>query len=247
MSATAIESYAAARQNFGKLAGISSGLILAGAGASRLPTWEVSSPVGWLVGSINVGFLPIFGPILIVGAFCNVYLALHELADLRKAALDENATQRSALAEALLKPPRGAQEKPDDRRFTVASWTIRVWQFWVPVLSYVILLSTYFDFVRPVSDTNRAPRPESGVARTLDLLFGTNGWTGFRPTLPSIHDNLVARAKAAGKPEEAARLLQLADSIPWIYPPLQTWAYLLGLGLLVYMAAGATMLAWQSG
>jgi hypothetical protein len=238
-----LEAYSKAREEFAKQAMLSSALALLAAGASRLPAWEVSSPVGWLVGTVNVGFLSVFGPILVFGAFCNVYLGLRELSDLRAAALGDSKDKHSAYAKAVLRPPRGTRRKSDSR-FVIASWGLHIWNFWVPVLAYTILVSTYFDFVRPATDDSPNPRFGSRTEQIVDLLIGTGGWSGFRPNLPSIQANLADRQAEADKLVEVARLRQLARTVPWIYPPFQTWAYIGGLLLLIYMAWGAWRSAW---
>lgn len=241
-----LETYTKTRESFSKLASISTGLGLLAAAASRIPTWEVASPVGWIVGSLNVGFLPVFGPILVLGAACNVYVALREVADLRAAALGDSGGKRTQVADAILRPPRGAKRRAmRDRRLLIASWILHLWHFWVPVLSYVILMSTYFDFVRPSASADAAPVYTTRSGQIVDLLVGTGGVTGFRPSLPSIQSALEGRQKQAAKPEETARLKELSELVPWIYPPAQTWAYLGGLGLLIYMSTGAWKLGWE--
>lgn len=239
----ALDAYVKSRESFAKLAPVSSALVLLMAAASRLPAWEVSSSVGWFVGSVNVGFLPIFGPIFVVGASCNVYLALRDLAELRAAAIKDTGGASSEYTKVVLRPPRGTKRR-SDARFVIASRALHLWNFWVPVLAYLILMSTYFDFVRPVND-NETPRFESRSGQMVDLLVGVGGWSGFRPSLPSIQAALNERVKAAGKEDDAERLRQLARQVPWIYPPFQTWAYIGGFALLVYMSLGASQLAWS--
>lgn len=232
-----LEAYVAARARFGRLAMVTSGTVLLIAGVSRLPTWEVESPVSWLAGSINVGFLPIFGPIFILGAFCNVYLALRELLNLRAAAQHE-IKEPSEHIEVLLSPPRGSHGHQDPRQ-AIAAFVLRFWNFCVPLLAYLILISTYFDFVRPISNDDPKPVYETRSGQIADLLIGKGSWKGFRPALPSITANLSERKAASKDAKEAARLAQLSRSIPWIYPPFQTWAYIFGFILLGYMAWGA--------
>jgi hypothetical protein len=238
----ALQAYSVARERFRKVAMLSSGLALLMAGASRVPILEVSSPVGWLVGSVNVGFLPIFGPILVVGAFCALYTSLRELVDLRTVALEETKNNRSDFAKLLLRPPGGGALQKD-RRDAAATLVMRVWNYWIPVLAYAILVGTYFDFVRPTSDQIASPMYDTRTGQVVDLIVGRGGWSGFRPILPSIQSNLAARQAAAEKREEVERLRQLAQAIPWIYPPFQTWVYVAGFVFLIYMVAGAWKIA----
>lgn len=230
---------------------VSSGIALLIAAASRLPAWEVSSPVTWLIGTVNVGFLPIFGPLLVLGTFCFTYLAARELRDLQSAAAAGTlglAPDEEHLLVLLEAAVLGAKTGSRTKRFalTVARFFERLWCFGIPVLAYLILLASYFDFVRPKDpldvDRDESARitwrfPERGDQR-LDLLLGTGGWGGFRPLTPSIKDALLERARVA-KDDQAVRLRQVARTIPWIYPPLQTWAYLAGLFVLTFLAAEA--------
>lgn len=227
---------------------LSSGIALLLAAASRLPSWEVASPAGWLVGSVNVGFLPIFGPVLVLGTFAFTYLALREYSGLRAAALGplrEHADSESgdAILRAAFPEVRGEQTPVDPALWT-ALIVQRLWIFAVPFAAYGILFVSYLDFVRPSCDNPRSDaclvwKYPNRSSQVIDLFLGTGGWGGFKPLTPSIQSSLYGRAAAAG--EEAAaierhRLVQLADHIPWIYPPFQTWAY----------AAGLLVQAWLS-
>jgi hypothetical protein len=223
---------------------LSSGLALLLAAVSRLPSWEVAAPVSWLVGSVNVGFLPIFGPILVLGTSCFTFLALREFVDLRKAILERagNASQPAdALVFAISPSARGATSQTD-RVLWSALFVQKLWVFVVPVVAYVVLFASYLDFVRPkCDDAARAECLEwahtEGWMQKLDLAVGVGGWSGFRPLTPSIQTALRKRAEAAAGADESVerqRLLSIADTIPWIYPPLQTWAY----------AAGLLIVAW---
>jgi hypothetical protein len=220
---------------------LSSGIALLLAAASRLPSWEVASPVGWLVGTVNVGFLPIFGPVLVLGTFAFTYLALREYLELRAAALgpirgQEASEPGDALLRAAFPEVRGARN-PVDRALWTALVVQRLWIFAVPLAAYGILFASYLDFVRPTCDdaSNDAclvwayPHRSGQV---MDLVLGTGGWGGFKPVTPSILSALKGRAAAAGAEAAAMerhRLVQVAHYIPWIYPPIQTWAYFVGL------------------
>ena len=142
-------------------------------GQSRLPSWEVSSPVGWLVGTVNVAFLPIFGPVLVFGAMCFTYLTLRELNEARLAIRQEQAGPAATPVGKLLVSPSGGALRPRGRieaiAVPLATAVQKLWAFAVPVLAYAILLCSYFDFVRPAEhdcETWRSAKhtqPKSGT------------------------------------------------------------------------------------
>jgi hypothetical protein len=214
---------------------VSSGMSLLIAAASRLPTWEVSSSVAWLVGTVNVGFLPIFGPILVFGAFLYALQRRAIVADLRRTLLDDPRF-RSTFAQAALEnlpltnPKMGPTRKLLRRGFDL-------WLVAIPLIAYAILLCSYFDFVRP-KPGSRNYRFPSRTGQIVDLLIGTGGWSGFVPLTPAIHDDLVRLAEQQDDAKERARLERIAQQVPWIYPPLQTWAYLGGWILMLWLAWG---------
>jgi hypothetical protein len=162
---------------------------------------------------------------------------------LRTAVLRDTGVNRTEYAAVLLRPPRGSKRYRDPR-FVIASRTLLLWNFWVPVLAYLILMSTYFDFVRPKPGESSVAQYDGRPRQIADLLVGLGGWSGFRPILPSIQASLAERERTAKDTVEAQRLREVAKSIPWIYPPGQTWAYLGGLGLIVYMSVGGWKLRW---
>src|SRR6266487_716263 len=89
---TDIELYLAARTSLIQRTLVSSGVGLLLAAASRIPTWEVGSPVAWTVGTVSVAFLPIFGPIILLGAYCYTYDGVLELLALRGALAKNTAS-----------------------------------------------------------------------------------------------------------------------------------------------------------
>jgi hypothetical protein len=223
----------------------SSGFSILMAAASRLPTWEVSSPVSWLVGTVNVSFLSVFGPILILGATCFTYLSLLDLEAAKRTLTRLGETDAGDAVGIIIAPSGGVgghETRAQAWAFQLATSVQRVWVFAVPVLAYAILLASYFDFVRP------ATAPAAGkdhrclaseypgrTAQIADMLLGLGGWSGFQPCTPSIRDALIGRAEQA-KAEDRQRLQALADLAPWIYPPWQTWLYLAGFGGTILLA-----------
>ena len=215
---------------------LSSGLTLLLAGVSRLPSWEVASPVAWLVGSVNVGFVPIFGPMLVIGMFCWTFLALCELLEVRDGILRDAEVPALTRTMALAAWPRKRLLGWGPR---AAASIFKCWVLVVPIIAYATLLGSYFDFVRPTKEgCVETGKPDclqpryQGSGQVVDLLVGTGGWRGFRPLAPSITAALNRRAEAAGESDEEVervRLLQIAELIPWIYPPFQTLAYIAGL------------------
>lgn len=85
---------------------------------------------------------------------------------------------------------------------------------------------------------SREFRYPTRTGQIVDLLVGTGGWSGFPPLEPSIRDNLERLAGKQNEPKEQARLERLAQQIPWIYPPFQTWAYLGGWLLMLWITWG---------
>ena len=155
---------------------------------------------------------------------------------LRDAAEHEAPEPRTLLASAILTD----MQSTVDRRGLIASLGLNVWHFFVPVLAYAILLSSYSEFVRPVVAGVERP------GRYTDLLFGTGGWKGFPGVIPSVRDNLERAAVAqekGGDTEGAVRTRQLAEAFPWIYPPFQTWAYLAGFVLTIDLMLGAFLMS----
>jgi hypothetical protein len=189
---------------------------------------------------VNVSFLPVFGPIWVFGAMCFTYLALRELDEARRAVLRDQDASPPSLASGLLIAPSGGASPPLRRseRIAVALATTvqKLWAFAIPVIAYAVLMSSYFDFVRPARDCQQwryGTRPE----QIADLLLGTGGWGGFPPCTPSIQSALEQRQKE--DPKDRDRLARLAGNVPWIYPPWQTWLYVLGfLGLGLLSATG---------
>lgn len=204
------------------------------AAASRLPTWEVASPVEWLLGTVNVAFVPVFGPIIVFGCYCFTMLALAEVIALHREISgkpDGDALERVIVDHSgIVAPARnGGRER-------VANYAMRFWIFLVPLIAYTILFVTYLDFVRPSSQDPLKPKFATHRQRVTDMLLGTGGWGSFRPLTPSVYDNLYKRAAAADKKEEQERLRRVAELSPYIHAPLQAWGYLLGFFLMVYMA-----------
>ena len=231
-----IELYASEYERFRKATLYSSGLSLLMAAASRLPTWEVSSPVGWIVGSVNVGFLPIFGPIVVLGTFTYTHLAIVDLKRLHDAFEPTNSL---GPGRALLEGPWIHFRKRDGTLSrAIESLTIRAWCLIVPLLAYTILFCSFLEFARPARPDSYEEMYQARSAQIVDLFVGRGGWSGFRPLAPSIQANLKAAARGADD-KEKAKLESLARSVPWIYPPWQTWAYLCGLILLVAMVRSA--------
>jgi hypothetical protein len=212
----------------------SSGLSLLFAAASRIPTWEVSSGVAWLAGTVNVGFLPIFAPIFIFGTFIYALQRRAVVAGLRRTLLADERLQ-TPFAQAALGSSAVAGTS---LRHKVLRSGFDYWLVVVPIIAYVILLCSYFDFTRPKEVGGREYKYDSRTMQIVDLLIGVGGWGGFPPLAPSIRDNLDRMASETPDPKEAGRLKRLAKQIPWIYPPLQTWAYLAGLLVMLWAAAG---------
>ena len=126
-----LEIFLEARERFYKRTLLSSGLGLLMAAASRLPTWEVAAPVQWLVGTVNVGFLPIFGPIVIFAAYCFTILGAEEVE-----AVGEAMRQKPDLSEverALIEP----NPHPSPRA-RIAVFVLALWTFVVPLVAYAI-------------------------------------------------------------------------------------------------------------
>jgi len=231
-----IELFLDSRDRFFKRTLLSSGIGVLVAAASRLPTWEVAAPVDWLIGTVNVGFAPIFGPIVIFGCYCFTMLALDEMLTIQRDLSHRDnlsSIERAVVEHTGIETPRGASG-----RQRVVSYAMRFWVFLVPLIAYTILLVTYLDFVRPEKDHAETPMFKTHHERLADILLGTGGWGSFKPLTPSIADNLAKRADAAEKPEEKERIRRVAAFMPYIHAPLQTWAYLLGLVSMIYMAAG---------
>jgi hypothetical protein len=240
-----IDVFLDARERLFKRTVLSSGISLLLAAASRLPTWEVAAPVDWLLGTLNVGFVPVFGPIVIFGSYCFAMVALGEVTAVQKALSLAPAltnVERAVLAHS------GVGPAPDGGRQRIANYALRSWIFLVPLVAYIILLVTYLDFVRPSVDDPHTPMFHTHGERVTDILIGTGGWGSFRPITPSISDNLKKRAEAAEKIEEKERLKRIAALLPYIHAPLQAWGYLLGLALMIYMA-GEELLGrfWRQG
>lgn len=228
--------YTDERDKLLKFSLFSSGISLLLAAASRIPTWEVSSPVAWLVGTVNVGFLPIFGPIFIFGAFIYALQRRAIVADLRRTLLGDDRFGAQFGRAALEDVPTANRSVA--RRRKVVRLGFDVWLCVIPIIAYAILLCSYFDFVRPERIGAREFRYSSRTGQIVDLLIGTGGWAGFSPLTPSIRDNLERRASKQDEAKERARLELLAKQIPWIYPPFQTWAYLSGWLLMLWLAWG---------
>jgi hypothetical protein len=217
-----------ARERLHKRTLFSSGLGLLMAAASRLPTWEVAAPVQWLVGTVNVGFMPIFGPIVVFAAYCFTLMGVDEVETIA------NIIRRNPNASDIERALTDS-DPPRQPRSQIAAFVLGIWTFVVPLLAYAILLDTYFDFVRPGA-TRAESRYTDRTDQILDLMVGIGGWGSFKPVTPSITDNLQKRAGHADKQEEAQRILGVAEMIPWIHVPLQTWAYIGGFVLMVFMS-----------
>ena len=231
--------YTEERDKLLKFSLYSSGISLLLAAASRIPTWEVSSPVAFLVGSVNVGFLSILGPIFIFGTFAYALQRRSSVADLRRALLADPrfdaqfgraAVENVPAATAVLICRRSILHSAGD-----------FWLIAIPILAYTILLCSYFDLTRPAKDHPDQYRYPTRTGQIADLLVGKGGWSGFAPLAPSIHDNLKRLADEQADPKERARLTRLAQQMPWIYPPFQTWAYVGGLLLMLWLAWGVRL------
>jgi hypothetical protein len=240
-----LELYANLKDKFARKTLYASGIGLLMAAVSRLPTWEVSSPVSWIIGTVNVGFLHIFGPIIIFGLFCNMYLSFKEILELRNAIYQKNDSilnsKTRSFYDTVLLPPKGFDPNREiHRSFKIARYSLKVWVLLIPLLAYLILFFSYLDFVRPAKDDPLKWKYQSRSMQVLDLFAGIGGWGGFKPLAPSIQDNLRSKGNIPNlTSEEKESIEKLSKNIPWIYPPYQTWAYLLGFLLLSYMALSA--------
>lgn len=235
-----------ARDRFFKRTLVAGGLSLLLAAASRLPTWEVAAPVEWLLGTVNVGFVPIFGPIIIFGCYCFAIAGLNEVIAVQRALL--SSPKLTAVEQAILHHGAVGPARDVAPRERIVNYALRVWVFGVPLIAYGILLVTYLDFVRPSEKNPDEAMFPTHRERVVDILLGTGGWGSFRPLTPTIVDNLNKRAAAADKNEERERLRRVADFIPYIHAPLQAWGYILGALLMIYMA-GEELLGrfWRGG
>ncbi len=144
---TDVEAYVGEYDRFRKSTVYSSGLSLLMAAAARLPAWEVSSPVGWLVGSVNVSFLPVFGPIFVFGAFTYTYLSLLDLARLRNALLGASFPESTQVI--LQTPWIHFHGSPKTLPRRVARLAAQIWCLFVPLLAYLILLASFFRSTGP--------------------------------------------------------------------------------------------------
>lgn len=246
-----LELYCNLKAKFAKKSLYTSGISILLAAVSRLPTWEVSSPVSWIIGTVNVGFLHIFGPIIIFGLFCNMYLEFRELLDLRKSIQNKNNCtldeKTRSYYDTILQPPKGFDSvKEIHRSLKIARFSLKVWILLLPVLAYLILFFSYLDFVRPAKEGSLEWKYQYRSMQVLDLFFGIGGWGGFKPLAPSIHDNLKSKGSNDNlTADEKNKIESLSKNIPWIYPPYQTWGYLGGFLLLVYMAFSAWGNRWD--
>ena len=141
-----------ARDRFFRTALLLSGLSILAAGASRLPTWQVSAPVGWLVGTVNVGFLPTFGPILIVFGYSYLYLTWLAVVHTWRV-LPRRADHAGPLGYEF-----GISAGHRDAAARLSLLVFRLWVFGVPILAHAILLSTYFDFCAPSANPQEQVR-----------------------------------------------------------------------------------------
>jgi len=228
--------YTEERDKLLKFSLYSSGISLLLAATSRIPTWEVSSPVAFLVGSLNVGFLSILGPIFTFGTFAYALQWRSRVADLRRALLADSRFDaefgQAAVENSLAATPKLA------RRRSILRSAGGFWLVAIPILAYTILLCSFFDLTRPAKDHPDQYQYPTRTGQIADLLLGTGGWSGFAPLAPSIHDNLKRLADEQAEAKERARLTRLAQQMPWIYPPFQTWAYVGGLLLMLWLAWG---------
>jgi len=246
-----LELYTKVKEKFAKKALYTSGIGLLMATVSRLPTWEVSSPVSWIIGTVNVGFLHIFGPIIIFGLFCNMVLSFKELSELRNAIRKKSDSilndKTHSFYDTILLPPKGFDSNREiHRSFKIAKFSLKVWVLMIPLLAYLILFCSYLDFVRPTKEDPFKWEYQSRSMQVLDLFVGLGGWGGFKPLAPSIQDNLKRKGNNANlTADEREKIKNLSKNIPWIYPPYQTWGYLLGFILLSYMALSAWRKGWE--
>lgn len=205
-----IELFLDSRDRFFKRTLLSRGMSLLLAAASRLPSWEVASPVEWLLGTVNVAFVPVFGPIVIFGCSCFTMLALGEVVALHREISDKPDT--GTLERVIIDNSGVVSPRNGSGRDRVANYVIRFWTFLVPLIAYTILFITYLDFVRPSREDSLKPRFETHRQRVADILLGIGGWGSFRPLTPSVYDNLQKRAEATDKKEEMDGLSRTSAS-----------------------------------
>lgn len=237
------KAYLEAKQRFLQTAGLVSIISLLLMVASRIPTLEVSSPVAWVSGSINVTLISLVGPILILGGFCWVCLSAIDLVDFRNSLLTtSSSTLAPAIREVLLRLPI-VDAAPYAGR--IARFPLRLMDgfvFVIPVICYFGLFMGYLEFVRPQERGSEEWRYPTRSGQIADLFFGTGGLGGFQPILPSVSAALRQRSQDQKSSQEQKSKSDRLGDMPWIYPPWQTWAYLAGLGTLCVVSVRT----WQT-
>jgi hypothetical protein len=185
------------------------------AGYSRSPLWVVKDPNGVVQSGLHGGYAPIVGPLIIFALFGNLYLAIVELIRFRKSFF--RSWEMAKKHEVDLNPAeKNLLELPFYVKAEIGGRSQQVAIAGRNLLFFgAPLLSYWFLLV----DYFEFQRPNYAGSHWADLLLGTGGWAGFRPE----------HARYGGLP------------LPWIYPPEQTWLYLVCFALLVWLAVNAVI------
>ncbi|CAN5278905.1 hypothetical protein BH10PSE7_BH10PSE7_23720 [soil metagenome] len=180
------------------------------------------------VTGLNVGHAIVFGPVLAFVVLAVNYDKLGKIAVLEEAirnrikhipGLKDDLTDSNRLTLGLLDGRHGFGLSSLAGRLTKTFWYVIV-----PLLCNLVLLRRFFDFIPPAEANN----PWTLSGKLALHLFSTRAWE----IRPIIADKFIE------KPE-------IADFLPYIYSPLQAWAYLIltlaGLGI----AGCSARLLWK--
>jgi hypothetical protein len=174
-------------------------------------------------GKIHNGYVMVYGPLLILLLAARFFLILRNALEMRSCIIkdqqkvSEGQQQYLRVEQFMLRPPlRTAVYKPAQRR----QWSAVVLDFsqilFAPVLAVV-------SYLLLLSEYFSCELPGYGGSQTWQLMTGVDRITGYAPSW----------ARHPG-------------DMPWIYPPFQTWLYILG-GIVLLMMSYWTFVTCSIG
>jgi hypothetical protein len=196
--------------------------------ASRIPILFVSLPASWISGGLSIAFIWSVGPVVVLLFQAYSLHGLAEAEQLRGLLASQSRQGQEVLTN--ISQGFGEELAPIWRKdFPPLIHLAFAVVLLAPVIANVVFISSFLQCVR---HDDKGKQIYTGWSwQMADAFLGVGGWHWFQPLAPSLQDNLRILASRATKAEDKEKYLELADEIPWAFFPVQTWAYVVLIGI----------------